>query len=1019
MKVFRSLLLVLLFAHGWLFAQQNDHQEVRFRELGRAEGLTELGFTGIQTLAFAQDGTLWCGTQKGLFRFDGRQFWPFRTINGAYHPLSSLPITALLVANDGALWVGTYERGLYRISANGKIDHYTHTGEANGLADDRIMFIHQHGNQVWVGVHEHGAQRFDSMSETFQSFIPEPEFVLAEDIRHFSNSVQFMLNDAENANIVWLATANGLVKLHAQDGIVGKFTVAQKDNSPFGIRALATLNGNELLIGSWGDGLFRFNTQTEAFTRIDLGDDDFWVNNIKHIESLGNGKFLIAHPGKGLSELDAATETWHWLSQDFRPYFIAQDEARDVWIATYGEGLKVIHRTYQQLGSACAQKGVLSLASLKGKNLLLLEDPLRLALADSQLKTLKEWPLQTVAKLEYPISVAFRNETTALVLFHKGLLEVDLRTGSVNDLTSSVLPVFRPDRSGLRCMAVDQADNVWLGTSWDGLIRLGLTDKNVQAYGGEQTKNGKQLNYVGWVNELHVSEDGTVWYASQLGHGRFDAAKNEFVNFPYRPDADGVYLKHVSSIRTKGDSVILGGSESGVAWRVSGSPALQSLLPPLNETQGVYSLEIANDGTLYASTGLGLFAVSSNGKLRHLGSSYGISGGEKLFRDADGNVLLLQNGRLLHVASSDAENGSRTPIRFQKITINGTEAISAVDSVLNHSLNLNYTQNSLAVSYGLSGLNPELGGRYFYRLHAADAWTEDVTRGQLTLSSLSPDEYELTIMYQSVDGKEQLSQPLKFSIRPPFWADGRFLSTLAVVLALIGWLVYRWRLRQLLRQQKERDAYQLQLAKLEMEVLRAQMNPHFMFNCLNSIKLLIKKQETEKADLYLTRFSRLLRSVLENSSQETIPLQSDLEALRLYLEMEALRFKDRLEWSIDIDPNLDIERLRIQPLLIQPYAENAIWHGIMPLTDRNGRLTVEVKSLDETTIQVIVEDNGVGRNADGSGSKTYSSFGSKVTGRRVELGAAAAGGSTVNIIDLKDENGLPAGTRVELTLVIA
>ncbi|MCB9185878.1 MAG: histidine kinase [Flavobacteriales bacterium] len=1018
MKGFRSILLVLLFTHGWLFAQQNDFQEVRFRELGRAEGLPELGFTGTQTLAFAQDGKLWCGTQKGLFRFDGRQFWPFRTTNGAYHPLSSLPITALLVASDGSLWVGTYERGLYRVSPTGKIDHYTHTGETNGLADDRIMFIHEHGNDVWVGVHEHGVQRFDSNSQTFQSFIPEPEFVLAEDLRHFSNSIQSMLNDAKEESVIWLGTANGLVKLHAQKGVQGNFGKAKKEGEPFGVRALAILNATELLVGSWGDGLFRFNTQTEEFKQIDLADDDFWLNNIKHIEPIGNGKFLMAHPGKGLSEFDAATETWHWLSQDFRPYFLAKDELGEVWIATYGEGLKVIHRTYQQLGFACPQKDVLSLASIKGKNLLLLENPLRLALADAQLRTLKEWPLHPDQRLEYPISVAFRNETSALVLFHKGLLEVDLRTGVVNDLTWNISTVFRPDRSGLRCMAVDQADNVWLGTSWDGLIRLGLADKNVQAFGGEQTKNGKQLNYVGWVNELHVAEDGTVWYASQLGHGRFDAEKNEFVNFPYRPDSDGVYLKHVSSIRTKGDSVILGGSESGVALRVSASQVLQSLLPPLNETQGVYGLELANDGTLYASTGLGLFEVSSNEKLRHFGSSYGISGGEKLFRDATGNVLLLQNGRLLHVAPSVAENVLLTTIRFQKITINGTEAISAVDSVLNHGLNLNYTQNSLAVSYSLSGLNPELGGRYFYRLHATGTWTEDVTRGQLTLSSLSPDEYELTIMYQSVDGTEQISQPFKFKIRPPFWADGRFLAAVAVVLALIGWLVYRWRLRQLLHRQKERDAYQLQLAKLEMEVLRAQMNPHFMFNCLNSIKLLIKKQETEKADLYLTKFSRLLRSVLENSSQETISLQNDLDALRLYLEMEALRFKDRLEWSIDIDPRLDTERLRIQPLLIQPFAENAIWHGIMPLTDRNGRLTIEVASLDETTIRVIIEDNGVGRNSERMASKTYSSFGSKVTGRRVELGASSVGNSSMKIIDLKDENHQPLGTRVELSVSI-
>lgn len=280
------------------------------------------------------------------------------------------------------------------------------------------MFIHAHGNDVWVGVHEHGVQRFNSNAQTFQTFIPEPEFVLAEDIRHFSNSVQCMLNDAKDENIIWLGTANGLVKLHTQNGILGKFSVAKKDLGPFGIRSLATLSNTELLVGSWGDGLFRFNTQTEEFTRVDLGDDDFWLNNIKHIEPFGDGKFLIAHPGKGLSEFDATTEKWRWLSQDFRPYFIAKDEVGDAWIATYGEGLKVIHQTYQQLGFACSQNDVLSVASHQNKNLMLLSDPMRLVLADAQFRTLKEWPIPPDEKLDYPISVSFRNETTALVLFH-------------------------------------------------------------------------------------------------------------------------------------------------------------------------------------------------------------------------------------------------------------------------------------------------------------------------------------------------------------------------------------------------------------------------------------------------------------------------------------------------------------------------------------------------------------------------------------------------------------------------
>lgn len=133
---------------------------------------------------------------------------------------------------------------------------------------------------------------------------------------------------------------------------------------------------------------------------------------------------------------------------------------------------------------------------------------------------------------------------------------------------------------------------------------------------------------------------------------------------------------------------------------------------------------------------------------------------------------------------------------------------------------------------------------------------------------------------------------------------------------------------RIVQQQKEAD-FQRQLGDISLSALRSQMNPHFIFNCLNSIKLYTTQNDTIAASEYLTKFSRLIRLVLENSRNDRITLASELDALRLYMEMEAMRFKEKLKYNISVDKDVDLNYVEIPPLLLQPYVENAIWHGLM------------------------------------------------------------------------------------------
>jgi sensor histidine kinase YesM len=213
-----------------------------------------------------------------------------------------------------------------------------------------------------------------------------------------------------------------------------------------------------------------------------------------------------------------------------------------------------------------------------------------------------------------------------------------------------------------------------------------------------------------------------------------------------------------------------------------------------------------------------------------------------------------------------------------------------------------------------------------------------------------------------------------------------------------------------------------QLAEVQMGALRAQMNPHFIFNCLNSIQLYTASNDAAKASDYLNRFSQLIRLVLENSRSKQVTLSNELEALRLYLEMEAMRFKDKLRFQIDVDAGLDTDLIEIPPLLLQPYVENAIWHGLMHKPE-GGLVQVKVEPMQEDYLRITITDDGIGRaratQLKSLSATRHKSFGMKVTGERISLiNRLYQTHTRVQVHDLTDAAGSPAGTEVVIEIPI-
>jgi putative methionine-R-sulfoxide reductase with GAF domain/streptogramin lyase len=215
---------------------------------------------------------------------------------------------------------------------------------------------------------------------------------------------------------------------------------------------------------------------------------------------------------------------------------------------------------------------------------------------------------------------------------------------------------------------------------------------------------------------------------------------------------------------------------------------------------------------------------------------------------------------------------------------------------------------------------------------------------------------------------------------------------------------------------------QQKMTEVEMQALRAQMNPHFIFNCLNSINRYIVKSDQTTASLYLTKFAKLIRLILDNSNSKNVSLTNELEALKLYIEMEALRFDKKFTYEIKVDATLGSDTIELPPLIIQPYVENAIWHGLLH-KESNGHLSIRVTMNGDSMLHCVIEDNGVGRDkAKELKSKTATSrksLGMQLTENRLSLlNKHAELNASIEIVDLRNGHDEAAGTKVILKIPV-
>jgi len=308
--------------------------------------------------------------------------------------------------------------------------------------------------------------------------------------------------------------------------------------------------------------------------------------------------------------------------------------------------------------------------------------------------------------------------------------------------------------------------------------------------------------------------------------------------------------------------------------------------------------------------------------------------------------ILLQSRKIRH-----AKNTS--PLVIEDIAVN--------DSLLNidQLQHLKYGQNNVAIGYSLLAFTPQEKNPIYYRLNGGK-WQQLVDySGSLKLTSLAPGSYTISFS-QLADGERP--QSLSFTIAKPFWQATVFIFGVTTLFLLLIYVIYRYQIAQNNKQN------QLKLSRLNLEknlnlsklkAIKSQMNPHFFYNALNTIQSYILDSDKKQAVGYLSKFSALTRTILEMSENEYINLNEEIKMIGFYLDIEKARFSDGFEYTIDLRHIATDEDIRIPSLLLQPYVENAIKHGLLH-KQGDKKLNISFEKTNQI-LRVTIDDNGIGR----------------------------------------------------------
>lgn len=297
-------------------------------------------------------------------------------------------------------------------------------------------------------------------------------------------------------------------------------------------------------------------------------------------------------------------------------------------------------------------------------------------------------------------------------------------------------------------------------------------------------------------------------------------------------------------------------------------------------------------------------------------------------------------------------------------------------------------------------------------------WSEWSTERKVIYTGLEPGNYQLDIECMNIsNGKLTKNSAFYIKVMPPWYRNWWFVAGLIIIVILSIHFYIRSRTKRIKKAEERKSEISHKISQLETKALQVQMNPHFTFNAITSLQNYILDNNVDLALKYLSDFSRIIRMTLDNVNREFISIGEEIEYLKYYLSIERMRFDEKFSEVIQLDEKLDGQSVMLPPMILQPFVENAIHHGLMPRG--GGIVKIAFRKKDEKSLRCIVEDNGIGRRNNNGNNNFHKSMGSNIARDRIDYFNTNTEENTsygIRFVDLCDKNDKPKGTRVVIDL---
>jgi ligand-binding sensor domain-containing protein/two-component sensor histidine kinase len=504
------------------------------------------------------------------------------------------------------------------------------------------------------------------------------------------------------------------------------------------------------------------------------------------------------------------------------------------------------------------------------------------------------------------------------------------------------------------------------------------------------------------INEIPIRGDvfcyyeetnsNIIWIATINGLVRLDQSNWQWETFT---EEDGLPDQQINSIS---------GDESGSLWLATNRGLVRFF--PDEERFRVFSLYDGLQGLEYSMFS---FLKRSNGEF-WFGGSEGIN----IFKP---NEVTSLNVKPNPTITYFEINNEAFPDYLADIETNATNVTQL------KKIELSYNQNDLSIGIAALEYSDPFANEYYFQIVGnEDTITRRGKKSTFEYPNMQPGTYTLNYNASNSDGVwfDDLEKQLDIVINPPWWETWWARTLFALAGLGLIYAFYRYRIAQIRKEEafKRKEAeYKQLVAETETAVLRLQMNPHFIFNSMNSINSYILQKDVDTASDYLHRFAKLMRMILKFAAKPLIAISDEIELLELYLQTEAMRFDKKFNYSFDLKDDLDPDEFVIPTMILQPFVENAIWHGLSNKKDGEGMIKVSFWQENESFF-CSVEDNGIGRAASSKISrkgKTHESKAISITEHRLQLlGNKNGATASFEIQDLKGLDQNPAGTKVVL-----